>query len=148
MAQQVKKPDRIEKEMLLLRNLPSTFKHGKKQTFLGTVIYVRVKSHFAFIVNFQSLTFHFPIALLHTPTYHIMSCHVSLKIEFLFSSWKLMLTQWIQRKNNVLAQPIHQHQNHRATSRPQPTTSTYSSAINSHSNRPSSKQKRPSAILH
>lgn len=40
MAQASKKPDRVEKELLLLRNLPSSFKLGKKITPLGTVIYV------------------------------------------------------------------------------------------------------------
>ena len=36
----LRKPDRIEKELLLLRNLPNTFKIGKKNTALGTVVYV------------------------------------------------------------------------------------------------------------
>lgn len=41
MAQKSTKPDRIEKELLLLRNLPNTFKLGRRETPLGNVIYVR-----------------------------------------------------------------------------------------------------------
>ena len=35
------KPKRIEKELLQLRNLPKEFKLGKKQTSLGTLLYVK-----------------------------------------------------------------------------------------------------------
>lgn len=36
-----KKPSRIEKELMLLRNLPHSYKLGRKTTSLGIVIYVR-----------------------------------------------------------------------------------------------------------
>ena len=35
------KPKRIEKELLLLRNLPKEYKLGKRETPLGTLLYVR-----------------------------------------------------------------------------------------------------------
>jgi hypothetical protein len=35
-----KKPSRIEKELMLLRNLPHSYKLGRKTTSLGIVIYV------------------------------------------------------------------------------------------------------------
>lgn len=35
-----KKPERIEKELMLLRNLPHSYKLGRKTTSLGIVIYV------------------------------------------------------------------------------------------------------------
>lgn len=38
-----KKPERIEKELLLLRNLPNYYKLGKKVTALGTVIYLEIE---------------------------------------------------------------------------------------------------------
>lgn len=34
------KPKRIEKELLLLRNLPKEYKLGKRETPLGTLLYV------------------------------------------------------------------------------------------------------------
>lgn len=34
------KPKRIEKELLLLRNLPKEYKLGKRETSLGTLLYV------------------------------------------------------------------------------------------------------------
>jgi hypothetical protein len=34
------KPKRIEKELLLLRNLPKEYKLGKRETALGTLLYV------------------------------------------------------------------------------------------------------------
>lgn len=34
------KPKRIDKELLLLRNLPKEYKIGKKSTSLGTLLYV------------------------------------------------------------------------------------------------------------
>ena len=34
------KPKRIEKELLQLRNLPKEYKIGKKDTALGTLLYV------------------------------------------------------------------------------------------------------------
>ena len=34
------KPKKIEKELLLLRNLPKEFKIGRKDTALGTLLYV------------------------------------------------------------------------------------------------------------
>jgi len=37
------KPKRIEKELLLLRNLPKEYKLGKRETALGTLLYVRIK---------------------------------------------------------------------------------------------------------
>lgn len=36
------KPKRIEKELLLLRNLPKEYKLGKRETALGTLLYVIV----------------------------------------------------------------------------------------------------------
>jgi len=38
-----KKPSRIEKEQMLLRNLPHSYKLGRKTTSLGIVIHVRKK---------------------------------------------------------------------------------------------------------
>lgn len=35
------KPKRIEKELLLLRNLPKEYKLGKRETPLGTLLYVK-----------------------------------------------------------------------------------------------------------
>lgn len=35
------KPKRIEKELLLLRNLPKEYKLGKRETALGTLLYVK-----------------------------------------------------------------------------------------------------------
>jgi len=40
MATKSNKPERIEKELLLLRNLPNSYKLSKKLTNLGTQIYV------------------------------------------------------------------------------------------------------------
>ena len=37
------KHERIEKELLLLRNLPMQYKLGQKKTALGRVIYVSLK---------------------------------------------------------------------------------------------------------
>ena len=34
------KPKRIEQELLLLRNLPKEYKLGKRETSLGTLLYV------------------------------------------------------------------------------------------------------------
>ena len=34
------KPKRVEKELMLLRNLPKEFKLGKRETPLGTLLYV------------------------------------------------------------------------------------------------------------
>ena len=34
------KPKRIDKELLLLRNLPKEYKLGKRETSLGTLFYV------------------------------------------------------------------------------------------------------------
>ena len=42
-----KKPERIEKELLLLRNLPNSYKLGKRVTSLGTIIYVSSKDKHA-----------------------------------------------------------------------------------------------------
>jgi hypothetical protein len=39
------KPKRIEKELLLLRNLPKEYKLGKRETALGTLLYVRLFYH-------------------------------------------------------------------------------------------------------
>jgi hypothetical protein len=36
------KPKRIEKELLLLRNLPKEYKLGKRETPLGTLLYVLI----------------------------------------------------------------------------------------------------------
>jgi hypothetical protein len=36
------KPKRIEKELLLLRNLPKEYKLGKRETALGTLLYVTI----------------------------------------------------------------------------------------------------------
>ena len=36
------KPKRIEKELLLLRNLPKEYKLGKRETSLGTLLYVHI----------------------------------------------------------------------------------------------------------
>ena len=36
------KPKRIEKELLLLRNLPKEYKLGKRETSLGTLLYVKI----------------------------------------------------------------------------------------------------------
>ena len=33
---------RVEKELLLLRNLPKEYKLGKRETSLGTLLYVRL----------------------------------------------------------------------------------------------------------
>lgn len=35
------KPKRVEKELLLLRNLPKEYKLGKREIALGTLLYVR-----------------------------------------------------------------------------------------------------------
>jgi hypothetical protein len=36
------KPKRIDKELLLLRNLPKEYKLGKRETSLGTLLYVYI----------------------------------------------------------------------------------------------------------
>jgi len=36
------KPKRIDKELLLLRNLPKEYKLGKREIPLGTLLYVRI----------------------------------------------------------------------------------------------------------
>lgn len=46
------KPKRIEKELLLLRNLPKEYKLGKRETPLGTLLYVRHRlSHTILVGN-------------------------------------------------------------------------------------------------
>lgn len=40
------KPKRIEKELLQLRSLPKEYKLGKKDTPLGTLLYVNIKHVF------------------------------------------------------------------------------------------------------
>jgi hypothetical protein len=40
------KPKRIEKELMLLRNLPKEYKLGKKETPLGILLYVCFNSFF------------------------------------------------------------------------------------------------------
>lgn len=42
------KPKRIEKELLLLRNLPKEYKLGKRETSLGTLLYVFTYDIFIF----------------------------------------------------------------------------------------------------
>jgi hypothetical protein len=36
------KPIRVEKEIHLLKNLPKEYKLGKRETSLGTLLYVRI----------------------------------------------------------------------------------------------------------
>lgn len=43
------KPKRIEKELLLLRNLPKEYKLGKRETSLGTLLYVFTYDIFIFL---------------------------------------------------------------------------------------------------
>lgn len=48
-----KKPERIEKELMLLRNLPHSYKLGRKTTSLGIVIYVSLHL-FCFLVVWKA----------------------------------------------------------------------------------------------
>lgn len=43
------KPKRIEKELLLLRNLPKEYKLGKRETPLGTLLYVLIDRSLIFL---------------------------------------------------------------------------------------------------
>jgi hypothetical protein len=40
------KPKRIEKELLQLRNLPAQYKLGKRETPLGTLLYVTIPNSY------------------------------------------------------------------------------------------------------
>ncbi len=50
------KPKRIDKELLLLRNLPKEYKLGKRETPLGTLLYVFITSTHLQPINSQYLS--------------------------------------------------------------------------------------------
>lgn len=45
------KTKRIDKELLLLRNLPKDYKLGKRDTDLGTLLYVRLMKLIHYVVR-------------------------------------------------------------------------------------------------
>jgi hypothetical protein len=47
------KPKRIEKELLLLRNLPKEYKLGKRETPLGTLLYVTKYIPFILLLSWK-----------------------------------------------------------------------------------------------